>query len=66
MAKRLFEKGQIYRVEGSNSGYENIGGEYVRTLKNQNGARFAEFKQGKRTWWIPEMYWKYIKKETNK
>jgi len=66
MPKRLFVKGETYRVEESNSKYDDVGGEYVRTLKNQKGARFAEFRQGTRTWWIPEMYWKYIKKETNK
>lgn len=65
MGKKLFEKGKTYRVVKSNSKYEDIEGEYTRTLRNPNGARFAEFKKGTRTWWIPEMYWKYIEKVTN-
>ena len=66
MGKKKFEKGKVYKVVKKDCGYNDIEGEFVRILKNQNGARFAELKNGTRTWWIPETYWKYIEKVTNK
>lgn len=61
MNKRLFHKGKRYRVEKKDCGYNNVEGECARILRNQNGARFVELKNGTRTWWIPEMYWDHIK-----
>ena len=41
----MFKKGTKYCVRKSDSKYDDIEGVYVRTLKNQNGVRFAEIKK---------------------
>lgn len=57
----MFEKGKVYEVAKVGSKYDDFQGEYIKTMKNQNGVRFAVFKRGTKTLWIPEMYWKHIK-----
>ena len=62
----MFEKGKIYKVEEVGSKYDNVQGEYIKTMKDQKtGVRYAVLRKGRRHWWIPEMYWKYIKTEEN-
>lgn len=61
MEKLVLSVGKEYKFKKTDSAHEPIKGTYMKMERNGFGVRFAVFKKGKRTWWIPEKLWKYIK-----